>query len=79
MVVKMSAPGRSFGGVAGLLPARSAGAWGGGSEEFGAGGVDRDPHWRRARTEGARIMAATAEAGPELKRLSGVVATGAAS
>ena len=77
MVVKMSSPGRSFGGVADYcLHDR----W-----------VPREPHlesaerveWTETRNlatehgeRAARIMAATAEASPELKRLSGGAATG---
>ena len=44
MVVKMSSPGRSFGGVADYCLHDPADAGGGPpSRERGAGGVDRDP------------------------------------
>ena len=77
MVLKMSAPGRSFGGVADYcLHDR----W-----------VPGEPHpesaerveWTETRNvatdqgeRASRIMAATAEASPELKRLAGGAATG---
>ena len=77
MVVKMAAPGRSFGGVADYcLHDRQ---------------VPGEPHpesaerveWTETRNlatehgdRAARIMAATAEASPELKRLAGAAATG---
>ena len=72
MVTKMSAPGRSFGGVADYCLHDRWVPGQGHSEERGAGGVDGDPQpghraWRAA----ARIMAA-----PELKRLAGGAATG---
>ena len=77
MVVKMSAPGRSFGGVADycLHDRRVPGEEAPKSSER----VEWTETRNLATSQGqraARIMAATAEAGPELKRLSGVVATG---
>ena len=74
MVVKMSAPGRSFGGVADycLHDPRMPG------EAHPPESAER-VEWTETRnlatSEGeraARIMAATAEAGPELKRLADV-------
>ena len=77
MVVKMSAPGRSFGGVADYCLHDQR--------------VPGEPHpesaerveWTETRNvatnqgdRAARIMAATAEAGPDLKRLAGGAATG---
>ena len=78
MVVKMSSPGRSFGGVADycLHDPRMPG------EAHHPESAER-VEWTETRTlatsEGeraARIMAATAEASPELKRLAGVATTG---
>ena len=77
MVVKMAAPGRSFGGVADYCLHDQR--------------VPGEPHpesaerveWTETRNvatnqgdRAARIMAATAEAGPDLKRLAGGAATG---
>ena len=78
MVVKMSSPGRSFGGVADycLHDPRMPG------EAHHPESAER-VEWTETRNlaagEGARagrIMAATAEASPELKRLAGGAATG---
>ena len=78
MVVKMSSPGRSFGGVADycLHDPRVPG------EAHPPESAER-VEWTETRnlatSEGeraARIMAATAEASPELKRLAGAAATG---
>ena len=78
MVVKMSSPGRSFGGVAEycLHDPRMPG------EAHPPESAER-VEWTETRnlatSEGeraGRIMAATAEASPELKRLAGVAATG---
>ena len=78
MVVKMSSPGRSFGGVADycLHDPRMPG------EAHPPESAER-VEWTETRnlatSEGeraGRIMAATAEASPELKRLAGVAATG---
>ena len=78
MVVKMSSPGRSFGGVADycLHDPRMPG------EAHHLESAER-VEWTETRnlatSEGeraGRIMAATAEAGPELKRLAGGAATG---
>ena len=78
MVVKMSSPGRSFGGVAEycLHDPRMPG------EAHHPGSAER-VEWTETRnlatSEGeraGRIMAATAEASPELKRLAGAAATG---
>ena len=77
MVVKMSAPGRSFGGVADycLHDPRMPGQGQPESAERVEWTETRNlatEHGERA----ARIMAATAEASPELKRLAGGAATG---
>ena len=77
MVVKMSSPGRSFGGVADycLHDPRLPGE----AHPESAERVEWTETRNLATSEGersARIMAATAEAGPELKRLAGVAATG---
>ena len=78
MVVKMSSPGRSFGGVADYclhdprLPGEA-------HHPESAERVEWTETRNLATSEGeraARIMAATAEASPELKRLAGGVATG---
>ena len=78
MVVKMSAPGRSFGGVADycLHDPRMPG------EAHHPESAER-VEWTETRNlatseaeRAGRIMAATAEASPELKRLAGVAATG---
>ena len=78
MVVKMSSPGRSFGGVADycLHDPRMPG------EAHPPESAER-VEWTETRnlatSEGeraGRIMAATAEASPDLKRLAGVAATG---
>ena len=78
MVVKMSAPGRSFGGVADYCLHDRWVPGQGRPEERKAGG-----EWTETRNlateqgdRAARIMAATAEAAPELKRLAGAAATG---
>ena len=78
MVVKMSSPGRSFGGVADYC-----------LHDPRMPGEARHPEraerveWTETRNlateqgdRAARIMAATAEASPELKRLAGAAATG---
>ena len=77
MVTKMSAPGRSFGGVADycLHDPRMPGQGHPESAERVEWTETRNlatEHGERA----ARIMAATAEAAPELKRLAGGAATG---
>ena len=77
MVTKMSAPGRSFGGVADYcLHDR----WVPGREHPESAERVEWTETRNLATEqgdrAARIMAATAEAGPELKRLAGGAATG---
>ena len=78
MVVKMSSPGRSFGGVADYclhdprLPGEA-------HHPESAERVEWTETRNLATSEGeraGRIMAATAEASPELKRLAGVAATG---
>ena len=78
MVVKMSSPGRSFGGVADYclhdprLPGEA-------HHPESAERVGWTETRNLATSEGeraGRIMAATAEASPELKRLAGVAATG---
>ena len=78
MVVKMSSPGRSFGGVADycLHDPRMPG------EAHHPESAER-VEWTETRNlatehgeRAARIMAATAEASPELKRLAGGAATG---
>ena len=78
MVVKMSSPGRSFGGVADYclhdprLPGEA-------HHPESAERVEWTETRNLATSEGeraARIMAATAEASPELKRLAGGAATG---
>ena len=78
MVVKMSSPGRSFGGVADycLHDPRMPG------EAHHPESAER-VEWTETRNlatseaeRAGRIMAATAEAAPELKRLAGVAATG---
>ena len=78
MVVKMSAPGRSFGGVADycLHDPRMQGE---AHHPESAERVEWTETRNLATSEGeraGRIMAATAEASPELKRLAGVAATG---
>ena len=78
MVVKMSLPGRSFGGVADycLHDPRMPGE---AHHPESAERVEWTETRNLATSEGeraARIMAATAEASPELKRLAGVAATG---
>ena len=78
MVVKMSSPGRSFGGVAEycLHDPRMPGA---AHHPESAERVEWTETRNLATSEGeraGRIMAATAEASPELKRLAGVAATG---
>ena len=78
MVVKMSSPGRSFGGVADycLHDPRMPGE---AHHPESAERVEWTETRNLATSEGeraGRIMAATAEASPELKRLAGVVATG---
>ena len=78
MVVKMSAPGRSFGGVADycLHDPRMPGE---AHHPESAERVEWTETRNLATSEGeraGRIMAATAEAAPELKRLAGVAATG---
>ena len=78
MVVKMSSPGRSFGGVAEycLHDPRMPG-------EAHPPESAKRVEWTETRNlateqgdRAARIMAATAEASPELKRLAGAAATG---
>ena len=78
MVVKMSSPGRSFGGVADycLHDPRMPGA---AHHPESAERVEWTETRNLATSEGeraGRIMAATAEASPELKRLAGAAATG---
>ena len=78
MVVKMSSPGRSFGGVADycLHDPRMPGE---AHHPESAERVEWTETRNLATSEGeraGRIMAATAEASPELKRLAGVAATG---
>ena len=78
MVVKMSSPGRSFGGVADycLHDPRMPGE---AHHPESAERVEWTATRNLATSEGeraGRIMAATAEASPELKRLAGVAATG---
>ena len=77
MVVKMSSPGRSFGGVADYcLHDRQVP---GEPQRESAERVEWTETRNLATSEGeraGRIMAATAEASPELKRLAGVAATG---
>ena len=78
MVVKMSSPGRSFGGVADycLHDPRIPGE---AHHPESAERVEWTETRNLATSEGeraGRIMAATAEASPELKRLAGVAATG---
>ena len=78
MVVKMSSPGRSFGGVADycLHDPRMPGE---AHHPESAERVEWTETRNLATSEGeraARIMAATAEASPELKHLAGVAATG---
>ena len=78
MVVKMSAPGRSFGGVADycLHDPRMPGE---AHHPESAERVEWTETRNLATSEGeraGRIMAATAEASPELKRLAGGAATG---
>ena len=77
MVVKMSAPGRSFGGVADYC-LHDRWVVGQGHPESA-----KRVEWTETRNlateqgdRAARIMAATAEASPELKRLAGAAATG---
>ena len=77
MVVKMSAPGRSFGGVADYC-LHDRWVVGQGHPESA-----KRVEWTETRNlateqgdRAARIMAATAEASPELKRLAGAEATG---
>ena len=77
MVVKMAAPGRSFGGVADycLHDRRVPGE----PQRESAERVEWTETRNVATDQGdraARIMAATAEAGPELKRLAGGAVTG---
>ena len=77
MVVKMSSPGRSFGGVAEycLHDPRMPGQ----GHPESAKRVEWTATRNLATEQGdraARIMAATAEASPELKRLAGAAATG---
>ena len=77
MVTKMSAPGRSFGGVADYC-LHDRWVPGQGHPES-AERVEWTETRNLATSEGeraGRIMAATAEASPELKRLAGVAATG---
>ena len=77
MVTKMSAPGRSFGGVADYC-LHDRWVPGQGHPES-AERVEWTETRNLATSEGeraARIMAATAEAAPELKRLAGGAATG---
>ena len=78
MVVKMSSPGRSFGGVADycLHDSRMPGE---AHHPESAERVEWTETRNLATSEGeraGRIMAATAEASPELKRLAGGAATG---
>ena len=78
MVVKMSSPGRSFGGVADycLHDPRMPGE---AHHPESAERVEWTETRNLATSEGeraARIMAATAEASPDLKHLAGVAATG---
>ena len=78
MVVKMSSPGRSFGGVADycLHDPRMPGE---AHHPESAERVEWTETRNLATSEGeraGRIMAATAEASPELKRLAGVATTG---
>ena len=78
MVVKMSSPGRSFGGVADycLHDPRMPGE---AHHPESAERVEWTETRNLATSEGeraGRIMAATAEASPELKRLAGGAATG---
>ena len=78
MVVKMSSPGRSFGGVADycLHDPRMPGE---AHHPESAERVEWTETRNLATSEGeraGRIMAATAEASPELKRLAGEAATG---
>ena len=78
MVVKMSSPGRSFGGVADycLHDPRMPGE---AHHPESAERVEWTETRNLATSEGeraGRIMAATAEASPELKHLAGVAATG---
>ena len=78
MVVKMSSPGRSFGGVTDycLHDPRMPGE---AHHPESAERVEWTETRNLATSEGeraARIMAATAEASPELKRLAGAAATG---
>ena len=78
MVVKMSSPGRSFGGVADycLHDPRMPGE---AHHPESAERVEWTETRNLATSEGeraGRIMAATAEASPELNRLAGVAATG---
>ena len=78
MVVKMSSPGRSFGGVADycLHDPRMPGE---AHHPESAERVEWTETRNLATSEGeraGRIMVATAEACPELKRLAGVAATG---
>ena len=78
MVVKMSSPGRSFGGVADycLHDSRMPGE---AHHPESAERVEWTETRNLATSEGeraGRIMAATAEAAPELKRLAGGAATG---
>ena len=77
MVVKMSAPGRSFGGVADYC-LHDRWVPGQGHPESA-----KRVEWTETRNlateqgdRAARIMAATAEASPELKRLAAAAATG---
>ena len=77
MVVKMAAPGRSFGGVADYC-LHDRWVPGQGHPESA-----KRVEWTETRNlateqgdRAARIMAATAEASPELKRLAGAAATG---
>ena len=78
MVVKMSAPGRSFGGVADYclhdprLPGEAHHPESAKRVEWTETRNLATEHGERA----SRIMAATAEASPELKRLAGAAATG---
>ena len=77
MVVKMSAPGRSFGGW--RITACTTGGWWGRGIRRARSGVEWTETRNLATEQGdraARIMAATAEASPELKRLAGGAATG---
>ena len=77
MVTKMSAPGRSFGGVADYC-LHDRWVPGEGQPES-AERVEWTETRNLATEQGdraARIMAATAEASPELKRLAGAAASG---